>query len=469
MPELPTLQILRLDGQGDGAVPTRWQGFAQRWQQWRAGFDRQVWARSWQAAAWRAGALHFPSPWGEGELASQLSVRRGLVFGYVLQQGWQRALLMPGWLGAGHELEAVYLLREQVLLLLPCSLAPPGWFLQVLQQLLPLMVAEGRPRLPWPPTLDPRRQRRLILEGHPNFAHQLLNVLTALEELAEPLELPLHWLGQQPFGPVAELYPERCWAPVASTTAAPALGSCFELPLSQRPEQIPLGLRRRLRRFCESRIGEAAAGLLAELEAWRAGGGWVLWVSLKTRGAWAQGLPQLVAAWMDVLREQGRPLPLLLLDGFSLQAGDSLSSCYFDAPVATLLAEERQQAAELEALVQPLGLPVRQAIGLSLAESIALGRAVDAYFCHQGTVQHKLGWCQEQLPGVVHSCSSRTREGEHPWGGLGGVAPQWLPAAFSEDLEQGPRAPYRFRADRLAQAADWLASSCSTARLSSSS
>ena len=452
MTQAQAVQVIQLDG----AVPEQWRSFGLRWQEWRQRFDRRHWASSWQGEAWRAGELAFPSPWGEGELVTQLGVRSGLVFGYVLQEGNRRALLLPGWLGGGHELEAVYLLREQVLLLLPASLAPSRWFMRVLAELLPGLVTTS----PWPDATTPPRQRRLILEGHPNFAHQILNVLSALEALP-PGEGALRWMGQAPFGPMAELFPEHRWLEGEGDGlvlgAGLVLGQDFELPLSQRPERIPRGLRERIRGFCEGRMGDGAKELLDEMRAWRARGGRVLWVSLKTRGARAEGLAELVGAWMGQLVQRGEGLPLLVLDGFSLQAGDSLESCYYCCSVAELLGEERQQAGQVRAALGGIAMPVREAIGFSLAESIALGQAVDAYLCHQGTVQHKLGWCQQGVPGVVHSSSWRSREGSHPWGGLGGAEPLWLPSEFSEDLEQGPRADYRFRPERLADGAHWLA------------
>lgn len=439
------MQVIQLDG----PVPEPWQGFAQRWRAWRRRFDRSQWSSSWQGQAWQLGELRFPSPWGEAELATQLSVRRGLVFGYVLQHGRERALLLPGWLGGGHELEALYLLRQQVLLLLPASLATPDWFLLVLAELLPQLVCTT----PWPAVIDPQRPRQLILEGHPNFAHQLLNVLTALET-CDSSALPLQWLGQEPFGPMPLLYPQTGW--LQHPADAPP-GAVFELPLSQRPEQIAAGLRQRLRRFCAGQLGEAARPLLETLQHWRANGGRVLWVSLKSRGARAEGLAELVAAWMRELHQRGEPLPLLLLDGFSLQRGDGLDTPLYGTSVAVLLAEERQLAAGVRRALAPLELPVQEAIGLSLADSIALGEAVDGYLCHQGTVQHKLGWFQHSVPGVVHSASWRNRGGSHPWGGMGGLPPLWLPVDFCQDLEEGPRASYRFRPEHLEDAARWLA------------
>ena len=445
MPAEHAMQVIHLNGE----TPPEWEPFGQRWRQWRQRCDRRHWSTSWQGQAWLAGQLVFPSPWGDGELATQLSVRKGLVFGYVLHHRDRRALLLPGWLGGGHELEALYLLREQVLLLLPSSLAPAQWFLLALAELLPQLVTSK----PWPEVRDDQRNRRLILEGHPNFAHQLLNVLSALEELADS-QAPVQWLGQEPFGPVRALHPSCNWCGSADVMV---LGEVFELPLSQRPERLPGAMRQRIRLFCEQRLGPSAHALLDGLKAWRARGGRVLWVSLKTRGACADGLPALVAAWMRELAQRGQPLPMLLLDGFSIQHGDTLANHYYGSSVAEMLEEERQQAGEIRAALDGLELPVQEAIGLDLAESIALGQAADGYLCHQGTVQHKLGWCQEVVPGVVHSGSWRSREGRHPWGGLGGLEPLWLPTHFSEDLEEGPRGRYRFCSDRLQDAAGWLA------------
>lgn len=439
------MQVIQLDS----PVPAPWQAFAQRWRSWRQGFDRSRWQHSWQGQAWRDGALHFPSPWGDQHLRTQLSVRRGLAFGYVLQQQQQRALLLPGWLGGGHELEALYLLREQVLLLLPCSLATRSWFLLALAELLPALVTVS----PWPAVQDPQRPQRLILEGHPNFAHQLLNVLTALDS-SEPGALPLHWIGQEPFGPMAQLFAEAQWQ---AEPAAPVLGRVFELPLSQRPDRIPTHLRERITGFCKQQLGAEAAGLLHQLQLARAAGRRVLWISLKTRGARADGLPALLKAWMLELQRRGESLPIVLLDGFSVQAGDGPETPIYSTRVHELLAEERGLANSVREALAPLELWIEEAIGFSLAESIALGEAVDGYFCHQGTVQHKLGWLQLDVPGVVHSASWRNRGGRHPWGGQGCREPLWFPVEFCHDLEQGPRAAYRFRHERLPEAACWLA------------
>ena len=115
------VQIINLETIKTEPSPSAWKDFAERWQDWRSKFNQHHWSESWQGKAYKEDQLRFPSPWGNRILETRHSIRNGLVFGYVLKEQKQRALLMPGYLGAGHQLEAIYLIREQILLHLPYS------------------------------------------------------------------------------------------------------------------------------------------------------------------------------------------------------------------------------------------------------------------------------------------------------------------------------------------------------------
>ncbi|MFN5161713.1 MAG: hypothetical protein ACK5IA_07515, partial [Cyanobacteriota bacterium] len=80
----------------------------------------------------------------------------------------------------------------------------------------------------------------------------------------------------------------------------------------------------------------------------------------------------------------------------------------------------------------------------------------DVYFMHQGTVQHKIGWFQQNIPGIIHSNGRRNSGGFHPWSGMGETAPIWFPAAGCADLEDTPRGRYRFLPESQASNVDWL-------------
>ena len=77
----------------------------------------------------------------------------------------------------------------------------------------------------------------------------------------------------------------------------------------------------------------------------------------------------------------------------------------------------------------------------------------DFYICHQGTVQHKIGWTYWNTPGIVHSNPTRWRTGIHEWGGMGGKAPIWMKKEAITEYQdaknqnaihnQNPRRPYQ--------------------------
>lgn len=440
----------------NSTVPARWLSFGQRWRKWRSRYDRTYWPESWQGRTYRRGSLIFPSPWDPSiQLSTRLSVRNGLAFCYLLQNASHQALLLPGFLGAGHELEALYLISENVLLHLPCSLATPEWFLSLVGGYLLLLKGQHVPD-----AIDPARPVRLRLEGHPNFAHQLLNCYTALEAAMQSEGESLRqvqMVGLSPFVPMEEIFSELQW--LAPPEECEPVGKLFELPISQRPGLINTSLRRRVRRACHARLSKQGKFMVRQLDQWRQCGGWVLWLTVKSRVATAEGLAEFTAYWLIEQKRRGFPLPLLLVDGFSHQAGQQNSDKVNGIPISTLIAEELDIAQRIDQKVRllELPLPVVIAVGLPLADSVVLGERADFYFCHQGTVQHKIGWLQEGIPGVVHSNSRRNQGYVHPWGAMGvGEPPLWLPDHLSVDLEEGARGSYCFLPEKMDEGVRWL-------------
>ena len=433
-------------------LPGRWAEFGRRWQAWRQRHDRRCWASSWQGEAFQADRLRFPSPWDDQLLESRLSLRVGNHLAYLLRDGeGRKALVFAGLVSNGHELEAVYLLKEEEWLHAPVSVAPASWYALGLERLAAQLeeaaaVADG---------LAPQRRRRLWLEGHPNFAHQLLNGLTCLDQVDGAALGPVLQEGPEAFGPLRELFPAVLWLEGAGAKG----GAWFELPLSQRPERISRRLRRQLRCRAAMVLSREALEQERRLLAWKASGGWVLAVSVKARGAVAEGLNELLAAWLAAMARQG-PLPLLLIDGFSLPSGTSSATVVapYLCPMGEVISAEAEQIRQLEAVLVAAALKPELLVcaGRPLLEALHLLQHADVYFMHQGTVQHKIGWFQESIPGIVHSNSKRNCGGSHPWGGMGETAPLWFPAEGCEDLEDAPRGRYSFRPEWEQQSVAWL-------------
>lgn len=445
------VRIINLEAIENDPNLSAWQDFAERWQGWRAQFNQSHWPQSWQGKAYKEDQLRFPSPWGNRILETRHSIRNGLVFGYVLQEQKQRALLMPGYLGAGHQLEAVYLIREQILLHLPYSLAGSNWFLQVTNVLLPELLNQ--------PQVNPAATAaamQLSIEGHPNFAHCLLNTYTCLEENKQDIKSSIKIIGSEPIAPLHELFPEYQW--LKQHEQSDGNEQEFELPISCRPSVISESLRDRIQQYADNNqptnLIEEHTKTNERIMRWKQNGGWVLWVSLKTRGAVAHGLKEFIVELIKEL-ESKQCTPLLILDGFSVQQGTSNQAIYYVITLQELIREEISLAAQIKELLHLKGCTVQiiEAIGLSLLSSINLAGFADFYICHQGTVQHKIGWTYWNTPGIVHSNPTRWRTGIHEWGGMGGKAPIWMKKEAITEYQdaknqnsihnQNPRRPYQ--------------------------
>lgn len=445
------VRIVNLEAVENDPNLQAWLDFGKRWKDWRAQFNQHHWPESWQGKAYKEDQLRFPSPWSGCELSTRYSLRNQLLFGYVLQEQRQRALLIPGYLGAGHQLEAIYLIREQTLLHLPYSLADSNWFLQVTNILLPELLSRQM--------LNPAAKivpLQLSIEGHPNFAHCLLNTYTCLEENKHEIQSSIKIIGIEPIAPLKDLFPEYQW--LKQHEQSDGNEQEFELPISCRPSVISEGLRNRIQQYADNnhptnQIQENTK-INERIMHWKQNGGWVLWVSLKTRGAVAHGLKEFIVELIKEF-ESRQCTPMLILDGFSVQQGTSNQEIYYEITLQELIREEISLAAEIRELLQEKGCTTEiiEAIGIPLLSNINLAGFADFYICHQGTVQHKIGWTYWNTPGIVHSNPTRWRTGIHEWGGMGGKAPIWMKKeAITEHQDtknqnaihnQSPRRPYQ--------------------------
>ena len=79
-------------------------------------------------------------------------------------------------------------------------------------------------------------------------------------------------------------------------------------------------------------------------------------------------------------------------------------------------------------------------MGLSLLESIDLSALAQFYFCHHGTVQHKIGWIAG-CPGVVHSNRRVLEQSPGAWveaQAPGTPRPIYIPADYVRDAPPIP-------------------------------
>lgn len=342
-------------------------------------------------------------------------------------------LLAVGDLGQGCPICAVILTARELFL----GLVLTGWgFLE--QDLAYLQNAIKA--TDWAP--GPASGGLNLIVGHPNFAHHAWNQLASLEELARgDLRDGIRVVAtHQPLGPIHEIFPELSGWPLLSTPIR-------ELQNLNRPGALfaPVGstkltasLVKRLLTYAETRISMRCRAIRDEVS--RAEGP-VLWLSVRARNRTAINQHAMLTALGNMFFKAA-PAGAIIIDGFSMTPDTADRSLYLE-----IIEEYRQWSAEELAAAEALhaalkganpGKRIYVAAGLWVSDSILLSQLADIYFCHHGSVQHKIGWFST-VPGVVHSnrvILSNTQMAA--WVGAQsevGIPPLYLSPDVVEDVE----------------------------------
>jgi hypothetical protein len=337
-------------------------------------------------------------------------------------------------LAEGFPLAAIVIPSKRVMV----NLDDPVWGMGVahLRALHDLSVQYPIDRAPRP---DPRRVT--VVTGEPNFAHHIWNQLSAFDGLAATPAgaAPLDILAtHEPLGPLRELFPEA---------AAWSVAYCPDSYLEGRNGAdrmfVPLGsfrlsrrVQNRVQRFARSHLGGDAGVVVERIARTRRP---MFWLSIRTRNRTAVNqIDGLIAIGRGLLA--AFPRACIVLDGHSLPADFETNPSYDRPRTLEIVQADRAVAAEVIERLQEQGVvgtgqDVVPLIGCSILDSIGVASLADAYFCHHGTVQHKIGWLTD-VPGIVH-CNRRTLA-LHParWVGAkveNGVEPRYLDEAFVED------------------------------------
>jgi GT2 family glycosyltransferase len=285
-----------------------------------------------------------------------------------------------------------------------------------------------------------------VVLGDENFAHHVWNELPLLEYLTARnvgRELLYRTLSE-PLGPLPALFPEIDHEKFSSLARERLrdLNSQGSVTFRAGGQKISSRMVQRVLQAGRATLSASSNDLLHAL---RDVSGPKLWVSVRTRNRTSSN--QIEAAIELCRRFLTRaPAGAVILDGFSLGWGAQGQE--------KIVAADDDAAGAIRNGLGELANRIFVAVGLPVSDSIVLGQQADFYFCHHGTVQHKVGWFGN-CPGVVHANT----------GWLGGdagywvaekselaVKPTYLPRSYVEDLasDEGPSDPrlghdnYRF-------------------------
>jgi len=289
----------------------------------------------------------------------------------------------------------------------------------------------------------------VIVLGHRNFAHHLWNELSAIQSL---VTRPLHsmpfemMVTREPLGAIDKIFPELAGRTITRLGAAAELSGNdpAKLFVNLGGYRISSGLRTRI-------ASHAAASATADtnllIKQLREHCSPVFWLSLRTQRPTfvnqADVLQSLAVELLDSFPSCG-----ILLDGFSLPAdwgatGSRNAGKYMAAAAAT---REDIEVAIQGILRERGGSPQRMIVnigGIGILDSIALAQLADAYFCHVGTVQHKIAWTTNR-PGIIHGGRDMLAGNPAEWHASrleDGYTPVQINAELVEDLDPESREP----------------------------
>lgn len=288
---------------------------------------------------------------------------------------------------------------------------------------------------PSPPAI-PAAGRRTVVSGEGHYMHVLWKELPALERavaagLTEKMQLAAVY---QPFGPLAELFPELAGQvqPLVWNEAG-ALNAREHLLVGLGSLSITPGTRARLRR-----VGAAMAGadVLRTRDAFRAAHRPVVWVSVKPPKRTLRDQAAILARLMAAVKSE-YPDAGFILNGAS-RPWDAESNPNFGGWFGERYKRATAAAgAIIDDVLANLPPDVRASVAVvtdrTACDEIAWGEAADFYFCHGGTMQHKIGYIHE-VPGMIHCPNSfRDRYSEQHELVLDGPKCWFVPAGMVTD------------------------------------
>jgi len=241
-----------------------------------------------------------------------------------------------------------------------------------------------------------------LVTGDPNFAHHAWNELSSLQEIAEQnLDYMTSLVvAHEPFGPINDVLGSRFNVLRKLTRAqTPEVNHLDALTFCSSGIHIARRLVDKIINFADAHLSPCAVDLKRKLETRRAR---TLWVSVRTRNRTIDGQKNvLVKLIEEYLR--GRSDRMVVIDGHSLPFDHDNDASYIQDINNAISYDDMKAADDIIAMVKDT-LPdaeIAQFVGRPIHESIAVGRHAGFYFCHHGTVQHKVGWFSD-IPGIVH-------------------------------------------------------------------
>ncbi|TXC69882.1 hypothetical protein FSB78_02095 [Sphingomonas ginsenosidivorax] len=241
-----------------------------------------------------------------------------------------------------------------------------------------------------------------LVAGDQNFAHHAWNELSSLQEIADQGfdRTASLAVAHEPLGPVNDILGSHFKVIHKFPKARiPEINRSGKITFCSAGTVIDSNLVEKIVGFAEKNLSAFALEVRDKVAS-RPGSS--LWVSVRTRNRTLSEQVEVMATLIkDYLRD--RTDRMVIIDGHSLPFDQDTDAPYNQELNVEIARHDALVADQIVAAVKQ-DIPdaeIVRFVGRKIHESIAVGLHAGFYFCHHGTVQHKLGWFSG-VSGLVH-------------------------------------------------------------------
>lgn len=283
------------------------------------------------------------------------------------------------------------------------------------------------------------RKGTALVVGHNHFAHHLWNELTGVQKLIDEGlidNIDRFYVINQPLGDLKSLFPE------IDENKLEYLDSDIDVVrvLKNNYFTIRVGgyfikekLTQRIKRFARQNICTSKLDLIQQV---RNKHKVLVWISLRAKN---RTLINQSSFFIRLIKELSKDKSKtgIIIDGFSLpfRLCKQIEDNFLNAVQNSIISKEQQIIEEISNEL-PEEIKVYNLVGTSLHESVLWADIIDCYFCHHGTIQHKIAWFASK-PGIIHSNRKvlKVKPSQSYQVKEGALKPIYIDRAWVEDIE----------------------------------
>lgn|GEM_PF-2187087 len=247
-----------------------------------------------------------------------------------------------------------------------------------------------------------QKQTAIVLY-HDHLAHHILNEINAIDALITNNlinKIDQIYYCDKPIGELESIFPEVKKGKFTKVKREELNQKSLPGNPLVLPYQTATISDSTIRRFKDYTNRRSTSKLNSEIKKTKSQYDICIWVSIRSDNRILENQIQLLSALYEAITSKGKTVTYLI-DGYSkpyklsIREGNNYERA---------IIEEKKIAVQLT----ERGIPYIDLIGKPITEVLQWTSIADTYFCHSGTLHHKISWFAN-IPGIIHSNEHHSR------------------------------------------------------------